>query len=87
MSCSACLPIQSRATAEGASLPRALIDRVVGFFTSGDWSTGRVRTRRAVAELSARQLADVGIDRASVCRARPVIEIKGGLIANLSSLR
>lgn len=87
MSSSACLPAQPRFATTDASPFKALVDRVVHFFAIGEWSIERVRTRRAVAELSARQLADAGIDRAAVCRSRPVIEVKGGLIANLVSLQ
>ncbi|MBN8941016.1 MAG: DUF1127 domain-containing protein [Rhizobiales bacterium] len=87
MTCSACLPVRPRSAATDTSPLQAFLDRAAHFVALGDWSIARIRTRRAVAGLSARQLADAGIDRSAVCRAQPVFEVKGGLIANLSSLQ
>ncbi|WP_170182089.1 DUF1127 domain-containing protein [Phreatobacter stygius] len=84
MTCSACLPVQSAAK---TGLLQTLLDRAADVLALGPASHRRAETRAAVGELSARQLADAGIDRSIVCRVRPVIEIRAGLMANLISLQ
>jgi uncharacterized protein YjiS (DUF1127 family) len=45
------------------------------------------RDRAILAQLSDAQLADAGIERGSIEAARPMVEVKAGLMANLMSQR
>lgn len=47
----------------------------------------QARTRTVVAALSPEQLADVAIDPQAVLPSRPVLEVDGGLMAKLMSMR
>jgi uncharacterized protein YjiS (DUF1127 family) len=46
-----------------------------------------VRTRYILDQLSEAQLADAGIDRSTLRRPRPILEVEAGLMTKLMSMR
>jgi len=80
------LRIPSPAAASPANVA-GLWQPLVGLVATLCRHAERARTRRVVAALSAEQLADVAIDRATVVPDRPVIEVERGLMDRLLNLR
>jgi uncharacterized protein YjiS (DUF1127 family) len=68
-------------------LLKSLTDGAAGLVQRMHQHRTRAHSRRMLSGLSDQQLADIGIDRATIAPARPAVAVEPGLMAKLMSLR